>query len=86
MLRELEIWSGQSFFAVLHIIRISTHLIHTVSGIDSHHTVHSRPTESTEYQVDSLIAAIAQNNLLGDVPFFILESSVLKFPLAVGSG
>lgn len=55
--RELEILIEQHF-TVLHIINVSTDLIHAVGRVDGHYIVHTGFTKSTEHQIDSFITAI----------------------------
>ena len=54
--------------AILHIVDISTHLIHTVGRSDGYHIILARATEYTVNQVDGLIRAIAQEYLVFSYP------------------
>ena len=54
--------------AILHVVHIGTHLIHSVGRRNRYHIVLARTTEHTVNQVDGLIRAIAQENLVFSYP------------------
>ena len=50
--------------AVIDIVDVGTHLIHTVGGCNGHHVVHARVAEDAIDQVDGLIASVAKEDVL----------------------
>ena len=54
----------QRHLTVLHIVHISTHLIHTISGVNSHHIIFTRTAEDAIRQINRLITTITQEDIL----------------------
>lgn len=55
----------QEDVAVLDIIDVGTHAIHSVCGFDGHHIVGGWRTEHTIDEVDGFVTAIAQEDMIG---------------------
>ena len=49
---------------VVHVVDISTNLVHAIGRMNSYHAVHPGGAERTENQVDGLVAAVAQEDAL----------------------
>ena len=75
--RKLKIFIQQDF-AVLHIVDLCTHLIHTVRRIYGHHIIYARFTKSTKNKIYGLIAAITQKDMFGT---YLLYSGQFMFQL-----
>lgn len=76
---ELEI-RVELHLAVLHVVDIGTDLIHAVGRLDGHHVVDARTAERPERKVDGLVAAVAQEDMLGRYLLDTPDQS-LQFPL-----
>ena len=49
---------------IFHIVDVGTYAVHAVSGFDSHHIIYLRFGEATVHEVDGLVAAVAEEDVL----------------------
>src|SRR5690554_1321522 len=77
-------------FSYSHIIDIGRHLIHPIGWWHQNHIVHPWFTKSPEEQINSLITAIPQKNMLGRHPFdladTLLQLRLMRIRIAVIGG
>jgi hypothetical protein len=58
-------WLVEQHLAVFHIVCVGCHLIHAIGRFYRHHVIDLRLAESAVYEVDGLIAAVAEEYLFG---------------------
>ena len=61
---QLEVLVKQNLTA-LDVVDVGTHLVHAVGGCDAHYVVAPWLAENAEGQVDGLVAAVAEEDVLG---------------------
>ena len=73
--------------SILHIVDVGTYAIHAVGGFDSHYIVNLRFGEAAIHEVDGLVAAVAEEDVLSRYALhlrqFVLEGKLEWVGVAV---